>query len=129
VDAQHVGLFDTAAKLADAIESGEGEHVVRSVLFTLLEYTRTHFAEEESLMKQVNYPAIEAHLLEHVYFIDTIRKWMDAPEQLNPDAVLAFIEGWLVGHITHSDAAYVPYILRDSERVLPKRRSDLGRTG
>ena len=40
---------------------------------------------------------------------------MDAPAQLNPDAVLAFIEGWLVGHITHSDAAYVPYILRDSE--------------
>ena len=64
VDAQHVGLFDTAAKLADAIASGEGEHVVRSVLFTLLEYTRTHFAEEELLMKQVNYPAIEAHLLE-----------------------------------------------------------------
>jgi hemerythrin len=119
IDEQHIGLFEAAASLADAMERGEGERGVRMVLLTLLEYTRSHFAFEEALLRSVGYPELDKHLLEHAQFVATLRKWIDEPEFVAPKEVLAFIEQWLVAHIARSDAAYVPYVMRDSQTKIP----------
>ncbi len=44
---------------------GKGKESLDDVLTGLLEYTRTHFLAEESLMKLYNYPDYEEHRGKH----------------------------------------------------------------
>jgi hemerythrin-like metal-binding protein len=117
IDEQHISLFETAAAFADALERGDGDHAVRSVLFTLLDYTRTHFAAEEVLMQRAGYPGLEDHARTHAKFVLTLRQWIDDLSRVNPREVQVAIEKWLVGHVAGSDPAYVPYVLRESAHL------------
>ena len=117
IDAQHISLFNMSAAFADAVERGEGERVLYGVLFSLLEYTRTHFADEEALLRRIAYPELEKQVSEHKEFVLTVRKWLDSPSLIDPQQVLTAIEQWLVVHISRSDAAYIPYVLLDKTRV------------
>jgi hemerythrin-like metal-binding protein len=114
IDAQHMAMFDLAAALSEAIKRGEGARALRGAIFTLLEYMRIHIADEEALLRRVEYPDLEKHVREHANFSLTVRKWLEGPTLPEPEEVLAVVEKWLVVHITMSDAAYVPYVLRQS---------------
>lgn len=110
-----MALFAATASLSAAIESGEGARALRGALFTLLEYMRTHFADEEALLRRAKYPDLEKQVSEHAEFARIVRGWLAAPVLPNPKEVLAVVERWLVVHITQSDAAYVPYVLRQND--------------
>lgn len=108
-DAQHQKLFEIINMLADAMRSGKGEAVVRDVVGQLAVYTRTHFLQEEVLMKQTGYPAFAAHQQQHAKLLADVEKYKtDLNDGRNPDtvAVLNFLRNWLVEHIQKSDKAY-----------------------
>lgn len=48
-----------------AIRECHGSDVVKSILAGLAEYTPSHFAVEESLMRILNYPDYESHKAVH----------------------------------------------------------------
>jgi len=112
-DMQHQKLFEIVNQLADAMRTGRGTEVIREVVAQLAVYTRTHFLQEEVLMKQAGYPGLPGHLQQHAKLMTAVEKYKnDLDEGRNPDtvAVLDFLRTWLVDHIQKSDKAYSAHL-------------------
>jgi hemerythrin len=108
-DAQHQKLFEIINSLSDAMRVGKGEDVIRDVVAQLAVYTRTHFLQEEVLMRQTGYPDLAAHHDQHTRLMSDVEKYKaDLDEGRKPDtvAVLNFLREWLVQHIQKSDQGY-----------------------
>jgi hemerythrin-like metal-binding protein len=87
--------------------------VIREVVGELAIYTRTHFLQEEVLMKKTGYPDLAAHQEQHSKLMAEVDKYkVDLFEGRNPNtiAVLNFLRDWLVGHIQKSDKAYSDHL-------------------
>lgn len=74
-DAQHQKLFEIINSLADAMRVGKGNDVIRGVVEQLAFYTRTHFLQEEALMRQTDYPGFAAHREKHAKLIADVEKY------------------------------------------------------
>lgn len=78
----------------------------------LLQATRTHFASEEALLTELDYPECEAHFLEHSKLIDELR---DLQRQfragtLSALAMPTFLKKWLLDHIQNTDRRYTAHL-------------------
>ena len=78
IDGQHQQLFCLLDELYDAVCAGDGANVVEAVVTELVTYTRTHFYQEESLMREFNYPGIDEHLREHQWLLQRVDDKMAA---------------------------------------------------
>jgi hemerythrin-like metal-binding protein len=65
IDAQHKELLKLVNGLHAAVESCIGKDELKDKLINLTEFTRHHFATEEELMKQHDYPDLVRHHKEH----------------------------------------------------------------
>src|ERR1017187_3080931 len=65
IDAQHKKLFAIAEELHEAMRTGQAKPVLSKILDRLVQYTATHFAQEEALMKRHSYPDFAAHQAVH----------------------------------------------------------------
>lgn len=113
LDAQHKMLFQTIGSLSDAMRMGKGSDVIRDVVHKLAIYTRTHFLQEEVLMKQTGYPALAAHQAQHQKLLSEVEQYkraLDEGQNPNTVAVLTFLQKWLVEHILKSDKAYSDHL-------------------
>ena len=64
LDEQHKNLISLVNKLNDAMKSGRGKDVLGDILAKLVNYTKTHFAAEEQLMRMHSYPDLASHQVE-----------------------------------------------------------------
>lgn len=115
MDAQHVKLVGMINELYDAMREGKGGQQVVTVLGELADYTHTHFAAEERLMRQVEYPDLERHLTVHkglLKKVDTLRAEAEAATTGSAAAMrtLEFLKTWLVEHIMRVDHRYGDYM-------------------
>lgn len=74
IDSQHKELLQRFDRLLNACQAGQGINELKKLQIFLEEYVYTHFNAEEALQRQSGYPEYEAHLAEHAYFIDQIKK-------------------------------------------------------
>lgn len=113
IDAQHQGLFSTAAELYKAMSAGQGKSVLARILDRLVQYTAMHFAHEERLMRQHGYPDLEKHLVEHAALtkqvVDFQAEFHSGRANMTVQ-VLNFLNSWLQQHINVSDKAYAPHL-------------------
>ncbi len=65
IDDQHKGLAAMVNEMSEGIKGGWGKEARDEVLTRLVEYTKVHFATEESLMSISNYPGISTHKKQH----------------------------------------------------------------
>lgn len=105
IDAQHRGLIDFLALLQQRI--GDGDTVATSVILAeFIEFTHEHFAEEERLMRNSDYPQYLAHVMRHESLLEEIRqlkKSIDAGKTPVSLALLDYLRVWLFEHIKTSD--------------------------
>src|SRR4051794_26408741 len=73
IDGQHQNLFVLARDLHTAMSSGQGKLAVGRILDRLVHYTATHFAHEERLMEQCQYPGLANHQMEHRVLTQKVR--------------------------------------------------------
>src|SRR6266511_2616942 len=71
-DAQHRKLFDLLNDLHDGMKAGQGRSMIGDVVAALIEYTASHFATEERIMKDNAYPEYEQHKKEHTELITKV---------------------------------------------------------
>ena len=92
--------------LHETMLQGANRAALDELLSQLLEHTRTHFAYEEQLMSQYNYPEYEAHKLEHnrlmQHLVDLAERYKNG-ELLLSFAVVLELKGWAVVHIEKFD--------------------------
>lgn len=113
LDQQHQKLFQLINSLADAMSGGRGEAVVREIVDQLAIYTRTHFLQEEALMRQTGYPDCAAHKELHRKLMEDVERYKrDLLEgrPVNTVSLLNFLREWLVEHIRRSDKAYSAHL-------------------
>lgn len=113
IDAQHRSLVDLINKLHSALRTGRTSAVLGSVIEELVDYTKTHFAHEEHIFGDTDYPGKTGHLEQHQVFIDQINdfahKFKTGQSMLSTDT-LTFLKDWLTKHIQGTDRGYVKYL-------------------
>ncbi len=113
LDNQHQRLFATINELNEALAAGEGAAVTNPVLQKLVEYARTHFAAEEALMNEYEFPGLSTHRAEHDKFTQSVAKFLEdyhAGKPGVPVSLLLFLQTWLKKHIMVSDKAYSSFL-------------------
>lgn len=115
IDAQHKELVNILNRLFMAVTRREGDKMVAEILDGLVSYTETHFALEESLMRQANYKDLEPHIEEHrklIAKLDTLSKKYMLEEQPIYFEMLSFLKAWLREHIQGVDKKYSATLLQ-----------------
>ena len=113
MDDQHQKLFEIINDLAEAMRDGKADGVIRDTVEQLAVYTRTHFLQEEVLMRQTGYPALAAHQEQHRKLMADVEQYKRAYEEghsASPVSLLNFVRQWLVHHIKESDKAYSEHL-------------------
>lgn len=114
IDAQHKSLVDIVNELDRAVTEHRGRDAMSEILNRLDEYTRIHFAVEESLMRIFGYDDYEEHKAVHDDLIDQlqhIRAEFEAGHGGVTFELMQVLKNWLVKHIQHSDKEYTDCFL------------------
>jgi hemerythrin len=113
IDAQHQTLFGLAAELHNAMSAGQGKAASSKVLDRLIQYTATHFAHEERLMRLHDFPGLEPHKAQHEALTKRVRQFQadfQSGRVTITIQLLQFLKNWLESHIKESDQEYAPYL-------------------
>lgn len=106
IDRDHQRLVALINQLGEAMSAGQGKDVCGAVLDELVDYTKTHFANEERLMAAHGYADAPAHRAEHASLIDDVEefrvKYRAGTATLSV-FLLRFLMEWLTHHILESD--------------------------
>lgn len=114
VDAQHQTLIDLANELASSLGKANRKDIKKKLDF-LGDYTVEHFAFEERLQRESEYPGYGAHLKEHDSFLSD---WVDMKLQFLEDGkspkemeqiISEKVVAWVVNHIYNSDKQFAQH--------------------
>lgn len=108
IDEQHQQLFRIANRVFSDLPPGDLEEA----LMELFRYTREHFRAEEAYMKEVGYPGLLRHRVQHDDLLDQLNEYaakvVRDPGQM--PALRAFIASWIGQHILTHDLAIARYL-------------------
>ena len=116
IDDQHKRLIQMINDLHGVIVKKSNPGMVCEVLERLVYYTRTHFEDEETLMRNFDFPSYEAHKARHDQFIREVEelerraKISQGSEQLVGMEMLFKLKDWLVDHIVVMDMDYSRHV-------------------
>lgn len=113
IDAEHRRLLDIINDLYAEKATGRGSDALAGILDQLEEYTRSHFAHEEDVLRECSYPQYDDHKRLHDEMVSrtrVIRAQYRAGQTGLPDDLLLFLRDWWVNHITRLDKQYATYL-------------------
>ena len=112
IDQQHKRIVQYINDLYDVQEALD-RNKVGNVIDELVDYTVSHFAFEESLMEQAEYPFLAPHQKVHELFVKKVTKFVErfgAGEDVAPE-LLTMLQKWLINHIRNEDGDYSDIVL------------------
>ncbi|HIJ80276.1 MAG TPA: hemerythrin family protein [Desulfuromonadales bacterium] len=113
-DEHHRHLFDLLNKSYQICLVNNQTDLLKSVIHELIEYVHYHFEAEESYLKQIRHPELEAHITEHTHFTDKIAEMnlelhqSGAVNLLNYVDFTDFLAKWIQSHVKEVDKRYSP---------------------
>jgi hemerythrin len=115
IDNQHKQLIVALNALIEASQGGKGHEEVNNTLEFLTAYTIKHFADEEKLQVQYDYPDYLNHKLYHDEFKVTVRGLTEELLREGPtgevvNKISSIIGNWLVNHIKGDDFKMAAYV-------------------
>lgn len=118
-DQQHKQLFNMVNDLSSSMQQKRSKEAIASVLQRLIEYTGSHFADEEAAFKKSGYPDQAKHIQTHENLVrqvlDLQRKFTSGETVLTND-VIQFLQNWLIDHIKGEDKEYGPHLSKNGIR-------------
>jgi hemerythrin len=115
-DDQHKLLFDYINDLRESMMGKKGGDTVKDILVSLLNYTNTHFFNEEILLYKYEYPDYDKHKAAHDQFLSEIRSFYvrfmagSADSRLISAEIIAVVTELLQEHILKADKAYAVFL-------------------
>lgn len=113
LDDQHKQLFELLDELQQATTEDREAALRREIVGDLVEYTKIHFAFEETLLSRNGYPELEPHRAAHTKLAEQVEAYAKAADggagPLGTDLYF-FLRTWLNGHIRGSDRRYGPFL-------------------
>jgi len=113
IDQQHKEIIAYINQLHDvvAVSGGRDINAISEVLAGLISYTETHFAYEEELLDNLNYPFTSDHKKIHQAFGQRMRDYQErflvGEDVVEP--LLVELQSWLRNHIQTSDQHYAEH--------------------
>jgi hemerythrin len=126
IDEQHKVLVGLLNDLNRAIREHHGNDACLEILDRLVDYTRIHFAVEESLMRIFEYPDYENHKAEHEELVEEVmsmRREIVEEERKISFKLLHFLKMWLTQHIMDSDQEYSEHFLKQGMKARTSKRA------
>lgn len=113
IDEQHKRLFILVNQLHDAILKSAAHSVLADTLNQLIEYTATHFKDEEDFWRLNNYPFLQEHITEHekltAQSLEIQNKFLAGQMALTLQ-LSQFLKDWLNHHIKGDDKRAIDYL-------------------
>ncbi len=132
IDRQHRRIVEYLNQIDDAITDGSADREsIGQILDQMVDYTLSHFAFEESMMEEADYPLVRAHRKVHQLFTRRIGEYQTRFRLGDEvaDELRSLLQTWLLNHISHDDADYAPVVKADLEKGGHAKESGwLGRT-
>jgi hemerythrin len=115
VDNQHKQLIAALNSIIEASKEGKGKEEIFKTLDFLTGYTIMHFADEEKLQVQYDYPDYLIHKRYHDDFKVTVgeltnRLVHEGPTEEMVNTVTTAIGEWLLNHIKGDDFRMAAYV-------------------
>lgn len=111
IDYQHKRLIRLISDLNDICNN---EDLKRSllpiVLDELFNYTKYHFATEETIMARMNYSKLGEHRLLHAEFVKKLNNFKSEFEDETKEidkSLFSFVSEWLIAHIGKEDVQII----------------------
>ncbi|MBI9074075.1 MAG: hemerythrin family protein [Desulfatibacillum sp.] len=111
-DQEHKKLIDLTNRFYDAMKEGKGRDVIGPTCRELVNYTKTHFANEELALAKTSYPNLAEHKREHNLFTNQaldLQKKVESGEPVVISSIGNFLKNWLINHIQGTDKTYSKY--------------------
>ena len=118
VDTQHREIFRLVQCVLDA-DTDRGEKIETALTF-LANYVSEHFAAEEKLMAEVDYPNAAEHAQQHVDFMEAVGEFAKRFEAEGKTISVSqtinnLVLTWLDEHIKNSDMSLADYCRKKNE--------------
>ncbi|MBF0415874.1 MAG: bacteriohemerythrin [Magnetococcales bacterium] len=113
IDAHHKEFFEVANTIDTILRSDQQLEPLAAALTSLLTLAQNHFAAEEALFDQYNYPDRIPHKEQHQILVKLIRGLHQTVAQghlLSYLEFLSFLQYWLVQHILKDDRNYAAFL-------------------
>ncbi len=114
VDTQHKKLVDLISDLLQSSILNHDNQKVEDILQQLVKYTEYHFAEEEKLMIESNFPKFEEHQMIHQSFVEKVNEFymkFTRKEIALEIQILNYLKNWLINHILITDKEFATFYL------------------
>lgn len=118
IDEEHKKLVQLINGLHDHMLAGDAKEIMGKVLDRVIQYTAMHFATEEKLMRQYNYPGAVAHFAEHKKLVTTavdLQKKFNSGTHTITMETMSFLRDWLQHHIRESDKVLGKFLATKGE--------------
>ena len=115
VDCQHKALIRMLSGLYSIAEKSQDREVVAEAASLVADFVVEHCECEEKTMRDMNYPAYDAHKKQHEEFAARVTETMEHFEQTGDNGALAksveeFMVPWLTEHFTKADRDMCAFI-------------------
>ncbi|MBI4667173.1 MAG: bacteriohemerythrin [Nitrospinae bacterium] len=128
-DDQHKRLFDIINELHAAMKAGQSVEGLNVILGELLEYTQSHFKEEETKMSSRGYPDFQRHKGEHEKLIaDAVAfatRFKEGHVSVGVE-LMNFLVDWLQNHIMQTDKRYSSFFNEGVAKPAPQQAASAG---
>ena len=112
LDEQHHHLAALINQLHRAWQEDLPMDQILAQFDTLGSETRAHFAFEEAMMTQYQYPMLTQHRKEHVALIDKLKQFRAQLQHGGVPLVLKTLNDWLLIHISYADQQMADHLKR-----------------
>lgn len=114
IDNEHRELLHMVNDLQEACAAGKGREFITPAANYLLQYVNKHFADEDALQREANYPGYEEHYKFHEDYKGKMEELVE--QLLSTDANIASLAmlnqaiGKLISHIKIADRQLATYL-------------------
>ena len=119
MDNQHKKLVAIINEFHDHQKQGKSKEIMEKTFNDLLDYTKTHFSEEEKFLEQNSYNQLTEHKKIHKDLIAQVTNYLNkfkSGESVVAMEINKFLQDWLINHITQEDMKYSEFI-RSKEKT------------
>jgi hemerythrin-like metal-binding protein len=119
LDEQHEKLFSLANRLSLAIQESCSIAGHDPEKRELLDYTRTHFTDEEQILRERGYGRLDVQAREHADLVARLERFIQAGERRKrprSSTAVDYLKDWLIRHTLLEDQLYRPFLAERLKR-------------
>jgi len=121
LDDDHKALFAAIEQYRLAIPNKDKPPPIQNLVENLQNYVHLHFSREEAILRKTNYPDVAQHIESHRLFTSELNRfkqlYSDLPSLFPHEAMLGFLNEWLISHISNEDKNYIEHLDKHRDSV------------